>query len=242
MRYSVIMPYHKRAEQLTNTIKSLQKHYGFRYDWEIVLIEDRKNYNNPKEHEKLMSIIGHFSGGIAIKYAVATAKKTCWNPSPHFNQAAELAKGTYLVLTSPECEHKNNILYGFDVEFWLNPDKYIICGCEDKSLPTGWRQHSQHNRTRFHFCSAISKERYTNIGGFDEKYADGIAYDDNDFLCKVLSAEGITVVERDDLVVVHQPHEKEHFKLRDRKVLWLKNRNYFIEKWKEFGRDNTVMG
>lgn len=241
MKYSFIMPYFKRAKQFVNTLKSFQKFYGTRNDWEIILIEDGKNHNDYAEHERLMQIYQHFSGGIAIKYAVAE-KSNVHDSSTYRNQAARMATGTYLVQTSPECLHTVDILHGFDVEFWLNPDKYIVCGCQDETMPNGWRHHSVHHPSRFHYCSALSKENYERIGGFDEKYSEGIAYDDNDFLCKILFDGKMTLVERDDLVVIHQLHDKEHMKLPNRRELWLKNRNYFIEKWKEFGKANTIMG
>jgi len=44
-------------------------------------------------------------------------------------------------------------------------------------------------------------------GGFDDRYADGIAYDDNAFRDRVARA-GIPFAVRDDILVLHQWHDK----------------------------------
>ena len=48
----------------------------------------------------------------------------------------------------------------------------------------------------------IRKEDFDRIGGFDEDYRDGQAFDDTDFACR-LHAAGMVPVSLDDLVCDH---------------------------------------
>lgn len=220
MKYSVLMPYYERANQLNSTLVSFDYHYSDRRDYELILIEDGKNNKNETEHRKLLNIIEKFKDRININYKISPVSDS-YNPSALFNQAAKEAQGVFLVITNPECVHKVNILQGLDEEFAKDPGVYVVCGCEsgfgfnlnlksfDKFAYSHhmWYQHSKHRNVLYHFCTAISKENYFRIGGFDERFMEGIAYDDNDFRDNVIH-NGITPILRDDLLVVHLEHQR----------------------------------
>jgi GT2 family glycosyltransferase len=70
----------------------------------------------------------------------------------------------------------------------------------------GWYNHSIYNPGRFHFCSAIMREDLYDLGGFDERYAHGLGFDDNEFLNRILK-KGMDVQMIDDPFVVHQHHD-----------------------------------
>jgi GT2 family glycosyltransferase len=69
----------------------------------------------------------------------------------------------------------------------------------------GWLNHNKYRQSYFHFCSAITKENLNLLDGFDEKYAMGIGYDDNDFLIRVRKL-GLKVEIVDNVSVIHQWH------------------------------------
>jgi len=105
----------------------------------------------------------------------------------------------------------------------LNPSAYIVCACEhvnEDFKRIKWYQHSVENPRKFHFCSAISRSQYLDIHGFDERFSDGIAYDDAAFL-KNIKRNNIKIIERDDAIVLHQAHDKYGI---DRKDLVIKNK------------------
>ena len=69
----------------------------------------------------------------------------------------------------------------------------------------GWYNHSVYRPLMLHFCSAIMKTDLDDLGGFDERYSGGIAYDDNDFLLRIKRKNmNVEIVDRP--FVIHQFH------------------------------------
>ena len=223
IKYSILMPYHKRAGHLHNTFISFIHHYRERNDYEVIIVEDIKNTNDYSEHSVLLKEIELFSKeGIVIVYLFA-GNIDSWNPSSLFNEAAKRANGKYLIITNPECFHKTDILVGLDEEFKKDSGVYVVCACESvknckmfidnfhkfDGIHHRWYQHSIHRNEMYHFCTAISKKNWEKIGGFDERFSLGVGYDDNDFRDGVIAAK-IPIVLRDDLHTIHQWHGKTH--------------------------------
>ena len=75
---------------------------------------------------------------------------------------------------------------------------------------TGWYNHSQHKANRLHFCSAITRQDLEGLGGFDERYANGMAFDDNDLLTRIIR-KGMDVQVVDSPFVIHQFHGATHY-------------------------------
>ncbi len=71
---------------------------------------------------------------------------------------------------------------------------------------TAWYNHSIYRPHKLHFCSAIMKKDLDDLGGFDERYAKGIAYDDNDFLLRV-QRKAMKIEMIDKPFVIHQFHK-----------------------------------
>ncbi len=69
-----------------------------------------------------------------------------------------------------------------------------------------WYNHSQYRARQLHFCSAITRKDLEKIGGgFDDRYAYGVAFDDDDFIFKIKKAQ-ISIKMVDDPFVLHQFH------------------------------------
>lgn len=75
---------------------------------------------------------------------------------------------------------------------------------------SAWYNHSAFKPTNLHFCAAIARSDLLALGGFDERYALGVAFDDNEWLTRV-SRRGLKVVTLDDPFVVHQFHGKTNY-------------------------------
>jgi len=207
MKYSIIMPYYDRIEQLRNTLESFVRLYSDRDDFQVVIVLDnkltvgmeRQYYSLTSEYNEHLQISTIWSSG-----------QNVYNPATAFNEGADWASGEILILTSPECQHEINILAGLDIEFEKTKDVYVVCAC--KALThTGkmkmWYQHSEHRNAQYHFCTALSAENYNKVGGFNEEYTSGYGYDDNSFRDRIKRA-GIPFINRDDLLTIHQWHEK----------------------------------
>ncbi len=137
------------------------------------------------------------------------------------------------VITNPECRHDADILAGLDAIFAANGNAYVVCSCESldsKGRHFMWYQHSQRRNCCYHFCTALTRENWHRVGGFDERYADGIAYDDNDFRESVRAA-GLQFVVRDDLKTTHLWHPKPHLELPNKAQLEARNKAIYTAKW-----------
>jgi Glycosyltransferase sugar-binding region containing DXD motif len=238
IKYSILMPYYKRPDQLYTSLVSFAQHYSGRNDFEIIIAIDRKSNN--ADIARLNIVMDDFQGLSLRSFMVSLPTR---NPALAYNEAARKANGTILVITSPECFHATDILKGFDDELRGSSNICIMCGCQHaKKMSdssdynkivfdnTVWYQHSKHRNARCHFCSAITKDNFFKIGGFDETYCNGICFEDDDFRNSIDKA-GIVSVLRDDLLVVHQMHPKDHPKDYDYTGLHHKNRDYYDKKW-----------
>jgi len=241
MKYSILMPYYRKSI-LHNTLVSFLYHYKKREDYEVIVMEDGKNISEKTEHNALLDIINSFSSQINIKH-IETYFKDCISPCRMFNLGAKNADGDFLVLTNPECFHLTNVLGGFDLEVNKNPNVYIIAAClhasyngivdkfEDfKYEKIKWYQHSKHNNRKLHFCSMISKRLYEKIGGFDERYARGVWYDDDDFF-RTICFNNIPFITKDNIIVVHMKHG--YAELADTHRLRKINKQYYRNKWRK---------
>jgi len=240
MKYSFLMPYYFRAEQLQKTLKSFSDLYRDRKDYEVIIGEDIKNIQNKKEHQKLLDLIESFIGKINI-VCIQTNFENCYNPAPIFNLCAEKAKGIFLILTSPEVLHKNNILQGFDIELSKDKNIYIIpsCECVKDLIYNGelinyshfkWYHHTKHRRSMLHWCTVLSKDNYDRIGGFDNEFRKGIACEDNDFLERVKEDDKLKIIMRDDLETLHIWHGKPRLTMDNYKILHKINSDYCDKK------------
>lgn len=219
MKFSILFPYINRPGQLHNTLISFSNLYSGRNDYEIIIIEDDKNKNCFIFHKDLQQVIDSFKM-LPIKLINQIGGET-YNPTLHYNQGANSAVGKYLILTSPECFHTVDILSGLKKEFDENENRYVICSCIggtnsplfisdfDKFTYKKymWYQHTKERPADYNFCSAITKQNFLNINGFDLTYKDGIAFDDDVFRDKIRNSD-LEIVRRDDLVVIHQQHAK----------------------------------
>ena len=223
---SVLMPYYDRAKQLEATLESYEAYYRD-VDYEVILVEDRKNLLDDHMHDDLLDTL-HRHNKIHNNLVVNTSYKG-YAPGAHYNLAAKLARGDTLVLTNPEIRHTCKIL-----PYLEGKDVYEVCAClalnADGSVEQ-WYQHSAYNPRCLHFCSAISADTYAKVGGFDTDFFEGWGYDDNSFVEQVRRA-GIPILQRDDLLTHHLHHDRSYNMDPDTlNALLEKNREKYVSKW-----------
>lgn len=238
IKYSFLMPYYKRAGQLHNTLTSFLYHYSDRDDYEVIIVADGKNHTTAILNEQLNKVVDFFKAD--IKIILNNYEEAVINPSVLFNRAAKLASGDIFIVTNPECFHMSNILAGLDNEFNNGRFIYVVCACESSKennlwiekfsdfqyVHHIWYQHSLHRNALFHFCNVLRRGDYFLIGGFDERFAKGLCFDDDDFREKVKDS-GMKIIIRDDLLTIHQRHKKEHLKMKNYRQLWLRNKQLY---------------
>jgi glycosyltransferase involved in cell wall biosynthesis len=221
------MTYYNRKELFYNTIKSIARSKFTKF--EVIVVDD----GSSPEH-RLEEYIKEFPFLKIIR--IEPENKNYVNPCIPFNIGINAALGDIIMLQNPECYHTGDILthaYKFVNDGnYISYSTYAITENTYKVMleqikagtittnylkllpqrPTGgvdldgWYNHSIYRPMCYHFCSAISRNNMVKLNGFDERYRDGIGYDDNEFLERIKRL-GLNIMIEDDLSVIHQYHE-----------------------------------
>lgn len=232
MKYSILLPYLRRPVQFRSALSSLRQYAG-RDDWELIIVADDKN-----TRQDLVELYTMAAGFPALVLTAEERDPRWISQTCHFNQAARIARGEFLIISNPETYHAADVLAGLDAEFAADPGCYVVCACQSlhdtavgpRLRPHMWYQHSVHNPRDLHFCTALSAERFRQAGGFDEEFRFGIAYDDDDFREAVRST-GARFVRRDDLLTYHLHHDRSNQHVADYAARLERNRKRYAQKW-----------
>ena len=223
MKISVVTGYYNRKRLFLETLRSIAK--SSYKDFEVIAVDDASN-----EEERLEDLQSEFP----FLKVVRVEKKNKWyhNSCMPFNAGIAKASGDIIMLQNPECYHIHDILdyvantvtdsnYVTMSAYAINEklgNVFLSEGIDKKvffnALPqrcnanyNGWYNHSVYNPTHYHFCAAITKGNMDKLGGFDERFADGIGFDDNEFLYRI-DRLGLDKMIADKISVVHQWHPK----------------------------------
>ena len=239
IKYSFILPYYDRLNQLAATLVSFMSFYQDRKDIEIIIVGDEKMTS--EEESDLFQLLSTCGMEFPYKYIkYIDSEGSTFNPAPKFNEGVKHANGEFLVITNPECAHAVDVLSGFDSVFEVSKDIYVICGCMSLNKDGSdhmWYQHSKHRNKGYHFCSCLSYVNYKKIGGFNEEYKHGWGYDDDSFIARVKHSD-LVILLRDDLRVFHLYHEK--IKPPKGKEKLQRNKNLFEQELEELRRSRHV--
>jgi len=89
----------------------------------------------------------------------------------------------------------------------------------------GYYNHRIFRPHAFHFCCAIKRKDLLDLGGFDERYAKGVAFDDNELVCRI-KRKGLEIKFIPYPLVLHQHHYKKgHVALFDEN--WKRNHDLY---------------
>lgn len=222
---SIVSGYYNRKELFHRTLKSIAK--SEYKDIEFIAVDD----GSSPEH-RIEGLQSEFPF-LKVK-RVEKGNKWYINPCVPFNMGLRAAQGDIIVLQNPECLHVHDVLkylsenlddtkyislsaYGLDPASTEALPQY----CENntvidflKTLPPrpyvggtslGWYNHSIYRPVHFHFCSAITRTNMAKLNGFDERFAHGIAYDDDEIIVRIRKL-GLKLVIEDNVSVMHQYH------------------------------------
>jgi len=227
---SIVMSYFNfRLEQTLNTLRNFNIYK--KYNFEVVLIDD-----NTTDEYKIEKYLDEFKYPIQYKYITKEEKGDRVNSCCAYNIGFQMAKGKIIIIQNPECYHIGDILgyclfnlnendyFAFSAfncsdnlifDEIINNDKLVFDNLlilrnqnhKNNSLKLNWYNHPQYRPVNYHFCSAIHKTKLNIIGGFDEIYANGIGFDDDDFV-KSVSSNGLNIICIDPTkyYVIHQYH------------------------------------
>lgn len=222
---SIVTAYYNRKQLFINTLNSI-KAQNSTHLLELIAVDD-----GSEESERLEDLVSEFP----FLKVIRLDKRNKWyhNSCIPFNIGFNAAKGDKIIIQNPECFHYGNILDY--TESNLSQNTYLSFGCFslDKSSTdnlgeifanrsidqlikknnyqarkdgdAGWYNHSVYRPKSYHFCTAVTKKDLKSLGGFDELFSLGIAYDDDEFLSRIIKKK-LNIIFIDNELVLHQNH------------------------------------
>jgi glycosyltransferase involved in cell wall biosynthesis len=199
---SVIMSYYNRLPLLKYTLETISNTNVKKSDFEIIIVDDFSNNENNIDY------LSNFRG-LNIKIIKMSEKrhiKNYCNPCIPFNVGFAAAQGDKILIQNPECCHVGDIIDFCDKN--IDDSSYFSFSCyscdeaelkklhesntliiNEKSVmsdgDSGWYNHPIHRPVGYHFTSCITKNNLMKLNGFDETFANGHGWDDNEFLYRI---------------------------------------------------------
>lgn len=221
---SIVMAYHNRKDQLNHTLQSIS--LSKVKDVEVILVDDDST-------DYVLDVTSRFDFVKVI--TVTHSEKRYINPCMTYNRGIAKATGDIVIIQNPECLHVgdvlNYVLHNISESNYLSISTYALDLPNTKELQSvfgrvelkewilgypqtafknglGWYNHPVHRPVYYHFCAAITKQNLDKLGGFDERFAMGYAYDDNELVERVTRL-GLHKEIPTEVSVIHQYHSKQ---------------------------------
>jgi glycosyltransferase involved in cell wall biosynthesis len=213
------MAYNNRLNLLRHTLKTITN--SIIKDYEIIIVDDCS-----KAEERVECLISEFKNIEFNIIRLEKSKRWYCNPCIPYNIGFRQIKGNIVIIQNPECAHNGDILdhavKNINSNNYLVYSAYSLDQSDTNSLlsghkiklhqwpatvegVSGWYAHKTINPRPYHFCSCITKDNLYDLGGFDERFAKGIAYDDDEFV-KRISRKKLNISFCNDPFVFHQFH------------------------------------
>ena len=80
----------------------------------------------------------------------------------------------------------------------------VVQACATSDFSPGWYNHRIHRPLGYHFLSALTRKDFELLNGFDERFAPGVAYGDDEFIFRVRKL--LRVVFVGEPFCIHQQH------------------------------------
>jgi glycosyltransferase involved in cell wall biosynthesis len=268
---SIVMAYYNnRKPQTLETLRGFQNMYANKYNFEVIIVDD-----NSSEENRLEEDIKQFSFSINLIVISPEEKGDRINPCTAYNKGFKEAKGNIIIIQNPECYHQGDIINhtlknlteqdyfsyscyasnSFEITDKLlksdNPYKLITNKEFDyenfKIINLSWYNHPTipNRNVGYHFCSSIYKSKLDLIGGFDERFAEGYCFDDDELLLSIKYnlQLNIKIIDPEICLVIHQYHiRNDSFNVHKEadthpiKKKWLKNKQLY-EDIKQYHED-----
>jgi len=251
MKISIVTAYFNRKKLFYKTLLSLSN--SAVKDVEVIVVDDGSSEDN-----RLEDLQQEFEFLKVIR--LEPSDKWYINPCIPFNIGFAAAKGDIVIIQNPECLHYGDILKY--VEENLCPNDYISFAAYSLDKETtdglnadniltlqslnvlflshkveydgvaGWYNHSIYRPRGFHWCAAVFRTDLLDLGGFDQRFAMGVGFDDTELLERV-KKKGMNVKIIDEPFVLHQNHfdyttdQTQHinpfYNRENAQILWEKN-------------------
>ena len=225
---SIVTSYYNRKQIFIRTLNSIKSQLDiYKNPLEVIVVDDGSD-----AEERLEDLVVEFPFLKIVR--LEKENKWYKNSCIPFNIGFRHAKGEKIIFQNPECFHYGNILefvennlqesvylsfacYSLGIESTDNFENLIREPLSLKNLMEKnnqgyigdgldcWYNHSVIRPAGYHFCCAITKRDLYDLGGFDERFAQGVAYDDNEILYRI-KLKGMKIEIIDTPIVFHQNH------------------------------------
>lgn len=212
------MTFWNRKRQLSNTLRSIAQ-YG--NDVNIIIVDDCSTDGE--------DITCFETDKIKV---VTLTDKTWVNPCIPFNIGFSLVNTDIVIIQNAECIHIGDIVghalancrngqylsysafsadkdvsarFDSTDDFRKVIEPYLHATREADWGGNGWYNHSVYRPKAYHFCAAITREDLYSLGGFDERFAKGSGFDDDEFITRI-RRKGMIIHYIYPPFVVHQWH------------------------------------
>jgi glycosyltransferase involved in cell wall biosynthesis len=235
-KVSLILPYYNRKKLLLNTLKSLEHFYSEIDNFEIIIVDDGSNYENKlndlnfKLDIKVVEIKNKnginpcYPYNVGVKNSIGDilvlSSPETFHTSNMFkisNNFDLLNNNTYL-LFSVFCLTDNHMIDEIikqdfkDALIIVNKNKDNFfknlgeLGYSYNNKFGSWYLHSHIKPSGLNFFTAITREKYYEISGFDERFRFGTGYDDDEFKERLI-ADNTEFIYYDEAIGIHINHE-----------------------------------
>jgi hypothetical protein len=204
MKSYIICSYRNRLNQFLYTLKTIDYHYmKNERDTHVVVVDDGSD-----SEYRLEDVIMRFNFKITL-LRLDEKYKTWLNPCVTYNIAMNTIQDAHdddvVILQNPECCHKDGDLIQHAMKY-ITHENYHVYNCfafneeatqrvfqgetfnSDELMKQQlgmWYEHPIHLPRFYHFCAALSYKNLKRLNGFDNRFAQGHAYDDDEFTYRV---------------------------------------------------------
>jgi glycosyltransferase involved in cell wall biosynthesis len=251
-KISIVTAFYNRKKLFHNTLKTIEQS-KFKDLVEIIVVDDASNDNNriddfPNLFKLDIKVIRvepkdkwWVNPCIPFNIAIKAAKNDIiiiQNPEcMHFGEIIEytlnnMKDNLYLSFGAYSIDEFNTNKINkinFDSPTCKNQIGKIISPLKDGPLlkdgTNAWYNHSVYRPLMLHFCNAIMKKDLDDLGGFDERFAPGFAWDDNEFIWRIKNIKKMDTKIIDRPFVIHQFHGVSNY--NNKQQLFTKNANLY---------------
>lgn len=232
MNISIVMAYYNRLPLLEYTLKTINMTKYDKKKIEVIIVDDGSDeshiipeYNyeyhikviriDPKDKQHINSCVPY---NIGFKNAtgdiiIIQNPEVCHIGDIISNVVDSVQNGLYLTYTCVNfpVENYNEWLHErYNALSDINHVKTFVKTLQNihGNNTQVWYNHPIYRAANYHFLSAIMKSDLDKLGGFDERYAYGSGYDDDEFLFRIKQILKVKTIYPDNAFSIHQWHPK----------------------------------
>jgi glycosyltransferase involved in cell wall biosynthesis len=224
MKLSICMAYYNRKQLLFTTLKSFLLTKTDFKDFEVIVVDDASN----EENALTQDMFNTFPFPIKL-FSITKDEKWWYSSSIPINISVRNAWGENIIIQNPECIHVGDII-SHTIET-CTQENYLSYHCYSANdirtqkilnleipseinikdaiypLDNSWYNHRIYRPAAYHFLSALKKTHFTEMGGFDIRFAKGVAFEDDEFIYRIM-LKGLRLEFIDQPFCVHLEHVK----------------------------------